>query len=132
MGNRAVITTAPYLDTNVGIYVHWNGGLNSITGFVRAAQRLNYRDPTEDDYGMARLTQIIGVFFGGTNSVGLNVNAELDTDNGDNGTWLLNPGWEIIHRSGAPARPLSEAEEETANAIADLICKRVEAMEAIN
>ena len=57
MGNRAVITNKA---KNFGIYVHWNGGRDSIEGFLEAARRLKYRTPEEDaSYAFARLTGAI-------------------------------------------------------------------------
>jgi hypothetical protein len=103
MGNRAVITTAPFDEKNVGIYVHWNGGQESIEGFLAACKELGYRDPTGDtSYGLARLTQAIGLFFGAEDdcSVGIGRCDQLDCDNGDNGVWLLGPDWTIAGRLG--------------------------------
>lgn len=103
MGNRAVITTAPFDKKNVGIYVHWNGGQESIEGFLAACKELGYRDPTgHTEYGLARLTQAIGLFFGAEDdcSVGIGRCDQLDCDNGDNGVWLLGPDWTIAGRLG--------------------------------
>ncbi len=97
MGNRAVITTGPYSDDNVGIYVHWNGGRASIEGFLQAAEELGFRAPP-DPYGIARLTQIIANYFGDDGlSIGVDICENLDTDNGDNGTYLIT-GWDIKGR----------------------------------
>ena len=99
MGNRAVITTAPYAETNIGIYLHWNGGRESVEGFLAAAKALGMRSPGGDPtYAMARLVQIIGNFFGGSTSIGIGLCSELDTDNGDNGTYLIGGDWEIVGR----------------------------------
>ena len=85
MGNRAVITTP---DNPVGIYVHWNGGIESVLGFTHAAQALGVRSPTSDPtYFLARLSQIIGNFFGGTTSVGVGLVSKLDSS--DNGVWVV-------------------------------------------
>ena len=129
MGNRAVITTAPFSDDNTGIYVHWNGGRASVEGFVLAARELGYRDPTGDDsYGFARLAQIIGMFFGADegSSVGVGRCRNLDTDNGDNGTWLLGPDWTIVDRKYGTYRPANNSELEGARKIADRIKAIVE------
>lgn len=103
MGNRAVITTAPYSDANVGIYVHWNGGRASIEGFLKAARELGFRSPASDEpYAIARLTQVIATFFGTDGlSVGVSRCGQLDTDNGDNGTYLIGGDWEIVGRKFA-------------------------------
>ena len=99
MGNRAVITVAPYAETNIGIYLHWNGGRESVEGFLAAAKALGMRSPGGDPtYAMARLVQIIGNFFGGSTALGIGLCSELDTDNGDNGTYVIGGDWEIVGR----------------------------------
>lgn len=99
MGNRAVITTAPFGLDNIGIYVHWNGGPESIAAFLGAAKKLGMRTPEDDpSYAMARLTQIIANYFGGSTSIGIGLVADLDFDNGDNGTYLIGGDWEIVGR----------------------------------
>jgi hypothetical protein len=131
MGNRAVITTTPFKATNLGIYVHWNGGQESIEGFLRAAKRLDYRPPDNDPcYGMARLVQAIGVYFEGSLSLGIGINRELDCDNENNGTWLIGPGWEIAgNKYGPTPGTLSPEQEQKAEAIADEIVAKVKASE---
>lgn len=128
MGNRAVITTAPFSESNVGIYVHWNGGRASIEGFLKACRDLQYRDPSLDDsYAMARLTQVIGTFFGGSTSLGIGVVSKLDADNGDNGTYVIGEGWQIVER--LHVNPLGEEEVDPAkaDAIAATIVERITA-----
>lgn len=99
MGNRAVITMAPFGLDNIGIYVHWNGGPESIAAFLGAAKRLDMRSPAMDkEYAMARLTQVIANYFGGSTSIGIGKVRDLDYDNGDNGTYLIGGGWEILGR----------------------------------
>ncbi len=98
MGNRAVITTQENFDKNgVGVYLHWNGGRDSIEGFLKYMQLKGYRTPETDCYGWARLCQVIGNFFGGTTSLGIDVVSRLDTDNHDNGVYIIK-GWEIADR----------------------------------
>ena len=123
MGNRAVITTAPYSSKNVGIYIHWNGGRESIEGFLQACKRLGYRRPDEDkQYAMARLTQAIGAYFGGTTSIGVGLVSELDYDNGDNGTYIIGGDWEILRRKYNPgSRGIDGQDAEKTAAIADNI-----------
>ena len=129
MGNRAVITAAPYSDDNIGIYVHWNGGQESIEGFIRAAKELGFRDPLQDSYGWARLTQLIANFFRDTLSIGVDVCRNLDTDNMDNGTWLLGPGWTIegcLH-----GRLADSVDEEKAESVKSLALRRQAAVEGV-
>ena len=99
MGNKAVITTKENFENDgIGIYVHWNGGRDSVEAFLAYCKEKGYRGLTEDPaYGFARLAQVIGNFFGGCYSVGINVVSNLDCDNGDNGVYLVD-GWNIIDR----------------------------------
>lgn len=94
MGNRAVITTEK---KKVGVYLHWNGGRDSVEGFLKYCELKQYRSPSSDCYGWARLCQVIGNFFGGSCSVGVDRLEYLDCDNGDNGLYVIK-GWEIVGR----------------------------------
>ena len=47
---------------------------------------------------MARLTQIIANYFGGSTSIGIGLVRNLDYDNGDNGTYLIGGDWQIVGR----------------------------------
>lgn len=98
MGNRGVITTEYNFKTNgIGIYLHWNGGRDSVTAFLKYCEMQGYRAPDTDNYGWARLCQVIGNFFGGTLSVGIDTVNRLDCDNGDNGVYIIR-GWKIVGR----------------------------------
>ena len=67
MGNRAIITTKEgYQNNGAGIYLHWNGGRDSVEGFLLYAKLQGCRG---GDYGLARMTQYIGNWFGGTLSL---------------------------------------------------------------
>lgn len=98
MGNRAVITTQ---DKELGVYLHWNGGRDSIEAFLLYCKLKGYRCPENDCYGWARLCQVIGNFFGGEYSVGIDKYDRLDTDNGDNGTYIIKD-WQIIGKEFEP------------------------------
>ena len=98
MGYRAVITTE---DKQIGVYVHWNGGRDSVEAFLLYCKLKGYRCPEDDCYGWARLCQVIGNFFGGESSVGINKYDRLDTDNGDNGTYIIK-NWQIIGKEFEP------------------------------
>lgn len=124
MGNRAVITFAPkscvekyrvkdgknpnsvrgFVKDNanlVGVYVHRNGGIERIKPFCQAAKEIGFRCPTGDrSYGVARFTQLVANFFGGTSStsIGVDTLSNLDTNNYDNGVYIVGEDWEIIGR----------------------------------
>jgi hypothetical protein len=100
MGNRAVVTVE---GSKTGVYLHWNGGKESVNGFLRAAKELGVRAPTEDDsYFYARFAQIVGNFFGGTTSVGIDSLDKLDTDNYDNGTFVIGADFKILRTDHEP------------------------------
>lgn len=99
MGNRAVITTRENFENNgIGVYVHWNGGRNSVEAFLKYCKDSRFRAPDEDCYGWARLVQTIANFFGPDGlSVGVDTVNNLDCDNGDNGVYIIK-GWKIVER----------------------------------
>ena len=94
MGNRAVITTK---HKKIGVYLHWNGGRDSVEAFLTYCKLKGYRSPDKNCYGWARLCQVIGNYFGGDLSIGINTYENLDTDNGDNGVYIIE-NWEIVDR----------------------------------
>lgn len=94
MGNRAVITTR---HKKIGVYLHWNGGRDSVEAFLAYCKLKGYSAPDRDYYEWARLCQVIGNFFGGSYSIGIDVYNNLDIDNGDNGVYIIE-NWEIVDR----------------------------------
>lgn len=95
MGNRAVITTK---DRKIGLYLHWNGGRDTVEPLLRYCELKGYRAPSQDDYGWARICQVLGNFFGGTHCVGIGAYTDDKRMNpGDNGIYVID-GWEITGR----------------------------------
>ena len=82
---------------DIGVYLHWNGGRDSFEAFLTYCKLKGYREPETDNYGWARLCQVIGNFFGGTDSLGIGSCCELDCDNWDNGVYVIR-NWEIVDR----------------------------------
>ena len=103
MGNRAVIINKKDMKNGkispnqIGIYLHWNGGRDSVSAFLKYCEYKNYRTPDTDCYGWARLCQVIGNFFGGNLSLGIDCAKNFDCDNGDNGVYIIE-GWNIVGR----------------------------------
>jgi len=99
MGNRAVlafINDDGKKDKNsVGIYLHWNGGRDSVEGFLQTAKDYELRSGS---YGVARLTQIIANGLGGTLSLGVDMLKNLDCDNYDNGVYWIDQNFNIVDR----------------------------------
>lgn len=98
MGNRAVITTVGGVENDaIGIYLHWNGGRDSVEAFLTYCRMKGYRPPEKDNYGWARLCQVIGNYFGGDLSIGIDRCSNLDCDNWDNGVYYIK-NWKIVGR----------------------------------
>jgi len=100
----------------VGIYVHWNGGLESVLAFLHVAKERGYRDPVNDTtYAMARLCGLICEFFDlkSSISVGIGQLKELDCDNGDNSVYVIGAGWTIKSRWGSGSRQEKTVESLT-------------------
>ena len=96
MGNRAVITTR---EKKIGVYLHWNGGRDSVEAFLKYCELKGFRCPEDDSYGWARLCQVIANFFGGDGlSIGIDTIDCLDCDNWDNGVYIIHD-WKIESRA---------------------------------
>ena len=95
MGDRAVVSNNA---KNLGVYLHWNGYREFVESVLAYWDLKQYRSPDSDDeYGWARLCQIIGNTLGGTLSLGVGRYERMDTDNYDNGTYIIQ-GWDIKDR----------------------------------
>jgi len=97
MGNRAVITTHENLK-QVGVYVHWNGGPESVLAVLAVCKDRKYR---ARDYGMARFIGVWHELFGETEalSLGVDIAENLDYHNHDNGTYIVDfDTWSITKR----------------------------------
>lgn len=117
MGNRAVITASGSHTEGVGIYVHWNGGIESVLAFLDVAKARGFRCPKSDEsYGMARLCGLIHEFFGvdQDTSLGIGQLSQLDCDNYDNGVYVIGKDWALADRWGKGSRPRSDADIDAA------------------
>ena len=122
MGNRAVITDKTM---EIGVYVHWNGGRDSVEAFLEYCKRREFRDVNEDrSYAYARLTQVIANYFGGNLSVGIDLCKNLDCENWDNGTYIID-GWKIVDRK------YFEGEEQNDYDLEDMI-REIDKAQPIN
>ena len=131
MGNRAVITnyvmeneTEEHFEQTknerVGIYVHWNGGRESIEAFLKYCELRGFRPTDEDNYGWARLCQVIANFFEKDGlSIGIDTCSNLDCDNWDNGVYLIGD-WKIKDRLYFDAEEKSISQSELAKAIIEI------------
>ena len=114
MGNRAVITTSRSSNVeksdDIGVYLHWNGGRDSVTAFLEYCKMKEFRCPEQDHYGWARLCQIISNYFGGDGlSIGIDTCKHIDCRNGDNGVYVIKD-WDIVDRQYFNRREQDEYE----------------------
>lgn len=114
MGNRAVITTE---DKKMGVYLHWDGDITTVTAFLTWCKLRGIRAPDYQNYGWARLCQVIanyieGAYYGAARRIGceetfsgLSVGVDRYENlkglaDWDNGTYIIK-GWDIVGREGA-------------------------------
>jgi hypothetical protein len=132
MGNRAVIQMSPdgkYSKDNLTVYVHWNGGLDSVTAYLLATQEL-MAGRSDFDYRCARLVQVITTFHGGNISVGLDVSKNLHEDNLDNGVYVADMRTlEVTHRRYHSG---SEQQEHDSEVMAKDILSKLKLLENAN
>lgn len=124
MGNRAVVTFANKKDVEqwvdpegdgeklkgycvehpnkVGVYLHWNGGRDSVEAFCEVCRRMGFRGGASDSYGVARFVEVVANFFrNGGLSVGVDTLDRSDCNNYDNGVYVVDDGWNIVGREFA-------------------------------
>ena len=105
MGNRAVITasrsTAVNVSNDLGIYLHWYGSRDTVQAFLDYCNLRGFRPPESDNYGWARLCQVIANYIGGDLSIGIDTCKNLDCNNGDNGTYIIKD-WKIVGQKYCP------------------------------
>ncbi len=104
MGNRAVIAFES--QPTIGIYLHWNGGPESVLAFLEETKRRGARSPGSDEtYAFARLVQVITEYVSNKPgphwglSVGVGPIDDLDCDNLDNGLYWIGDNWQITKRA---------------------------------
>lgn len=109
MGNRAAIAIRKTRGSPA-IYLHWNGGPESVLAFLHAAKELGVRSPGyNENYCLGRLGQIVGNFFGGTTSLGFGRVGHLDDS--DNGTYFIGGDFEIVERTHKGAKTVDELDD---------------------
>lgn len=98
MGNRAIIQTRESFENEgIGVYLHWNGGRDSVEAFLKYCELKGYRTPDTDNYGWARLCQVIANYFESGLSIGIGNFSKGAGEYQDNGTYIIE-GWKIVGR----------------------------------
>lgn len=102
MGNRAIIKGK---DSDVGVYVHWNGGRDSVEAFLEYASMVSPHSGLGErnyDSGLGSLITIITNFMNGTTSVSVTTASDHQNPGHlDNGIYVVD-GWEIVDRISPP------------------------------
>ena len=99
MGNRALIKTEK---NDIGIYLHWNGGRDSINAFLATCDIQGYISPERDGYGWAYLCGLCALHFGMRGeSLGIVNAANFSASGCDNGAYVIK-NWHIVGREFAP------------------------------
>jgi len=94
MGNRAVLCLRNNIkegfnEDEVGIYLHWNGSAGQVEHFLRKARERMGSRMGDIVYAKARLIGVIHDYIDGNLSLGVGLVKELDFDNIDNGTYVI-------------------------------------------
>lgn len=101
MGNRATLVFTDGKERfSPAVYLHWNGGPESIYSFLAELDRRHVR--ADQDYEAARFIQIVGEFFDQEEQGGLSLGVangprsvqeiregKIETDLSDNGVYLV-------------------------------------------
>jgi hypothetical protein len=102
MGNRAILKAKG--NNNKAVYLHWNGGRDSVEAFLKYCELRGFRG-FNDDYGMARFCQVVSNYFGADGlSIGITDSVQSQ---GDNGVYIID-GWEIVGRKDYKGREQKE------------------------
>lgn len=123
MGNRAVITQSTADDAPC-IYLHWNGGHESVTAFLTAAKYAEldgYSPDFMDQFAAFLAKHFFDCEIGYT--IYREKYCEADTDNWDNGTYLIDSDLNIAARMFTRGRDLPEPEKT--NTIVESIAESV-------
>ncbi len=97
MGNRAIITTK---ERGVGLYLHWNGGRDSIEAFLEYCRLKGYRSPGRERWSYEDLERVVRNFIGDRTTVKV-IEYVSDREAArlacDNGVYVVD-GWSITDR----------------------------------
>jgi hypothetical protein len=111
MGNRATIIFADGLGHSPAIYLHWNGGPESVYRFLRELEERG-AGSHDHSYAAARFVQVCGDFmdFDGPSGLSLGIESPPSDlsqeslaaiDPGDNGVYLVHTGTLTVRRFGS-------------------------------
>lgn len=94
MGDRAMIATKA---KDICVYLHWHGARDLVEPLLEYCSLHGYRSPDRDDYGWARMCQVMGNFIGGGLSIGVAPYDHYEIPFLDNGVYIIED-WKIVDR----------------------------------
>lgn len=102
MGNTAIVKP---LVGDIGVYLHWNGGSDSITAFLKYCELQGYKSfDNLHSEGIVHFCQVVTNYLGGSVCLITGVKeTEEYADGLDNGIYVVD-GWQIVKRIGRQSR----------------------------
>jgi hypothetical protein len=106
MGNRAVLSEKNTPNCPC-VYIHWNGGIESVTAFLKAAAAKMKLLATPPKTVLARrdflCAEVLYPFFESDNHTTYKLTYDkADKDNGDNGTYIYDADFKLVCRKFVP------------------------------
>lgn len=98
MSNSAVITTPKnFICDGIGVFIRWNGGRDSIEGFLKYCELKGYPSPEQHEDGWKGLIKVLTNFFEGRDMC-VDVLSELCIDCLEHGVYIIE-NWQIVGRA---------------------------------
>lgn len=102
MSNSAVITTTKdFINDGIGLYIHWNGGRDSVEPFLKYCELKKYPSPEQHKDGWKGLIHVLTHFFEGAD-MDVDILSNLCCDCLDNGVYIIDD-WQIVGRAYHPS-----------------------------
>lgn len=98
MSNSAVITTTKdFINDGIGLFIRWNGGRDSVEGFLKYCELKGYPSPEQHKDGWKGLIHVLVHFFEGTDMCANHL-SELCIDCLEHGVYIID-NWQIVGRA---------------------------------
>ena len=128
MGNRAVITFDSVDSNAIAVYVHWNGGRDSIEAFLKATRILMGGRIGDELYARARFIQVVGLNFPGALSFGVGTYKSIENWDADNGIYIVDSKTMTIKgRAGVEDSSFVEQDSHDLNEFTNVLIKVINA-----
>ncbi|MBR2455131.1 MAG: hypothetical protein IKB36_03670 [Clostridia bacterium] len=98
MSNSAVITTPKnFICDGIGVFIRWNGGRDSVEGFLKYCELKGYPSPEQHEDGWKGLIKVLTNFFEGRDMC-VDILSELCIDCLEHGVYIIE-NWQIVGRA---------------------------------